>query len=431
MGSAPAGTGRSRLDSIDLLRGLVMVIMALDHTRGYFLNALGVNPVDLTQTNPALFLTRWITHYCAPTFVFLAGTGAFLYGSHGNTKRQLSWFLFSRGVWLVLLDLTVIHWAWSFNFDYHELGGGIIWVIGAAMVVMAGLVYLPTSAVTTLGIALVAFHNLADGKNAEAMHLPNWLWTIFHINGKFELPASIFAPDWLPEHLQIAKFGSAYALLPWLGVMASGYGLGAIFLSDRATRRRELLGLGIALTLLFVALRFSNAYGDPVPVPEKPTQEIKPGTQPGPWSKQDTTTNTVLSFINCQKYPPSLLYVLMTIGPGIILLALFDRDTGPIGRFFVVFGRVPLFFYLLHIPLIHGLAALLDYERFGRTVLLSNGQVFQNKHPEADWYTSVGYGVSLPLVYAIWIGIILILYPLCWWFAGVKRRHREGWLSYL
>jgi len=263
------------------------------------------------------------------------------------------------------------------------------------------------------------------------MHVPHWLWTIFHINGKFELPSRIFAPDWLPEHLQITKFGSAYALLPWLGVMASGYGLGAIFLSDRPTRRRELLGLGIALTLLFVGLRYSNVYGDPVPVPEKPTQEIKPGTQPGPWAEQETTTNTVLSFINCQKYPPSLLYVLMTIGPGIIFLALFDYDTGPIGRFFVVFGRVPLLFYLLHIPLIHGLAALLDYERFGRTVLLSNGQVFQNSDPAANWYTTEGYGVSLPWVYAIWAGVILILYPICWWWAGVKRRHREGLLSYL
>jgi uncharacterized membrane protein len=417
--------GRGRLDSIDLLRGVVMVIMALDHVRGHFSNALGVDPVDLDHSTPGLFLTRWITHYCAPTFIFLAGVAAFLYGSHGKTKRQLSWFLLTRGLWLALLEITLIRWSWNFNFDYYESGAGVMWAIGWSMVILSGLVYLPTSAVATIGIAIIALHNLFDVKTAEAMHLPDWLWSILHRADKFYM-ASGLSVSKFPEELAMARFQSGYAVLPWAGVMAAGYGLGAIFLLDQQTRRRQLLGLGIVLTLLFVGLRYSNIYGDPPTVFDKPQPKLRAEAFPGPWSEQPDRARTVLSFLNCTKYPPSLMFLLMTLGPAIIALGLFDRTAGPIGRFFITYGRVPMFFYLLHLPLIHALAAYADYYRFGRTAVWSNGSgVMQPDDP-----ASQGYGFELPMLYLIWAGVVLFLFPFCWWYAGFKRRHRWAWLSY-
>lgn len=404
---------RQRLDSIDLLRGLVMVIMALDHVRDYFSHSFFTNPpTDPTDlSNPAvttsLFLTRWVTHYCAPTFVFLAGTGAFLAGTRGKSTKDLSWFLLTRGLWLVLLEITVVRLGWNFNLDYsYEFGGGVIWVIGWSMAILSVLVFLPTSAVAVLGIALLAYHNLLDGRSAEDVHLPPWLWVLLHSPNQFTVFESFQIGS---VTIPTIKFGSAYSLLPWLGVMAAGYGFGALFLLDRGQRRKQLLGLGLAMTFVFLVLRYANGYGDS-----------------RPWSVQTEPWRTVLSFLNCQKYPPSVLFVLMTLGPAITALGLFDRDWGAVAKFFITFGRVPLFYYLLHISLIHGLAVGIDYWRYG----------YSPYWGEAPWplrrdTLPPDYGFDLPTVYLIWIGVVLFLYPLCWWFAGVKARRRDGWLSYL
>ncbi|HLJ93653.1 MAG TPA: heparan-alpha-glucosaminide N-acetyltransferase domain-containing protein [Gemmataceae bacterium] len=404
------GSARPRLDSIDLLRGVVMVIMALDHVRDYFSHSLytdpPVDPTDLSRTTMALFLTRWVTHFCAPTFVFLAGTGAFLAGTRGKSKSELSWFLLTRGLWLVFLDLSLFRWEWTFNLDYFHEFGGVIWVIGWSMAILSALVFLPTSAVAVFGIGLIAYHNLLDGKTAAEVGLPEWLWMILHSPGQFTvLPSFQLGSFTIPE----IQFITAYSLLPWLGVLTAGYSFGAMFLLDAETRRKQLLGLGLALTALFIVVRFTNGYGDS-----------------RPWSPQNDLPFTVLSFLNCQKYPPSVLYVLMTLGPAIAALALFEREWGAIGRFFVVFGRVPLFYYMLHIPLIHGLMVAVDYARYGFSPYSAEGPwSLTRDHLPPD------YGVDLATVYGIWVGVVLLLFPLCWWFAEIKRRRRGGWLSYL
>jgi uncharacterized membrane protein len=418
--AAPA-SGNRRLDSIDLLRGLIMVIMALDHVREHWHHdslvaahpALGpdpINPVNLDEASGWLFLTRWVTHFCAPTFVFLAGTGAFLFGSRGRTRVQLAWFLLSRGLWLMLADLTLSRLGWAFYLWGQDpqgtwaLSGGIIWVIGAAMVLLAGLVFLPTSAVAAFGVAVIAFHNLLDGKSAADMHLPEWVWGILHDPRGGEVVARV-------------SFATGYGLLPCLGIMAAGYGLGAVYLLEPGTRQRQLLGLGLVLTALFVVLRFSNLYGDSA----SPQASL-----PGPWSQREPWYFTVYSFLNCQKYPVSLLFTLMTLGPSITLLGLFEWARGPVARFFVLFGRVPLFFYLLHVPLIHGLAVGFDYLRFGWSPMAKDGcwSVAASQPPPE-------YGVSLPVVYLVWAMVVLLLYPPCWWFAGIKQRYRWVCLSYL
>src|ERR1043165_3800080 len=240
----------SSLDSVDLLCGFVMVLMALDHTRGFF-SSVTFYPLDLDKTNVALFLTRWITHFCAPTFVFLAGTGAFLSTTRGKTTRELSWFLFTRGLWLVFLEVTVIRWSgWTFSFDWHSIGIGVIWAIGWSMVVLAALVYLPLWAITGFGLLMIVTHNALDGIDPTHLGAGEGLWRILHGGGTFQL-----APGY--------NFGAGYPLIPWIGVMATGYGFGTLLLREPAQRRRWIFGLGAGLTLLFVLVRFSNVYGDP------------------------------------------------------------------------------------------------------------------------------------------------------------------------
>ena len=306
--------GSSRLYSVDMLRGLVMVIMALDHVRDFFSNAYSFNPTDLTQTNAALFFTRWVTHFCAPVFVFLAGTGAFLSTSRGKTKKHLAGFLLSRGLWLVFLDLFFVHtFGWWFNVDYHLLYGDVLWAMGWSMVVMAGLVFLPIWSITAVGIAMVTLHNIFDGVRADSLGSFRWLWAILHSGDMLEtLPGVHFIPG--------------YPLVPWIGVMAAGYGFGTLMLHAQDKRRKVLLVLGIGLTVAFIVIRATNLYGDP-----------------HTWSVQQTSLFTFLSFINCEKYPPSLLYLLMTLGPAITALALFERIRNSISRPFVTLGRVPLF----------------------------------------------------------------------------------------
>jgi uncharacterized membrane protein len=409
--AAPAATAPARLEAVDLLRGVVIMLMALDHVRDFFTDRLTLDPTDLSRTTEALFLTRWVTHFCAPTFIFLAGVGAFLSTTRGKSKHELAWFLLTRGLWLVFLELTVIRASWWFNWDPLHHGVGVFWPIGWSMVALAGLVFLPTSAVTTFGVVMIAYHNLLDGRTAEQVRLPAWLWVILHQPGEAPVVGSI-------------TFGTSYCLVPWMGVMAAGYGFGSLLLLEPRVRRKQLFGLGAALTVAFILLRAANVYGDP-----------------RPWAQQSDALFTLFSFLNCTKYPPSLLYLLMTLGPAILALAFFDRPPSPyplpqdggegrvrgaLARPIITFGRVPLFFYLLHIPLIHGGAVLLDYLRFHESPL-ANGGPWDVK-PDA---VPSNYGLSLPMVYLVWVGVLVLLYPACRWFAEVKRRRRDAWLSYL
>jgi uncharacterized membrane protein len=389
----------SRLDVIDLVRGLVMVIMALDHVRDFFAPA-GFDPTDLSRTTAAWFFTRWISHYCAPVFVFLAGTGAFLYGCRGRTKSEVAAFLFTRGLWLVFLELTLVNLGWSFNFQYQFVLLQVIWVIGWSMVTLSALIFLPTWLVAALGLLLIGGHNYFAGARGEELIPIRWLRAFLLSGDQFQIEV----PGW-----HVVRVVLAYPLLPWLGVMCAGYGFGALWLLPPKRRRPLIAGLGVAATLLFLVLRYLNGYGDLFR-----------------WSEQSSNLFTFLSFINCWKYPPSLLFVLMTLGPAMIVLALFDRPTGPVSGWFVLFGRVPLFYYLLHVPLIHIVAIICANDRYGETAFLLKNPLFFDRQAMPS-----GYGYGLPIIYMVWIGIVLALHPACEWFAYVKRRWPTWWLSYL
>jgi uncharacterized membrane protein len=376
-----------------------MVIMALDHTRDFFSKDLAFDPSDLDKTFPALFLTRWITHYCAPVFIFLAGTGAFLSAARGKSTGELSWFLLTRGLWLVLLELTWVRClGWQFNFDFHFAMGIVIWAIGWSMVALAALVFLPLRWVTTAGILMIASHNLFDYVGPEGLGSLGWFWRILHSGGMI-VPAGGY------------RFAVGYPLIPWIGVMAAGYGFGSLLLREPVERRKWLFGLGALLTALFVLLRALNFYGDP-----------------DPWSPQRNALFTLFSFLNCHKYPPSLLYLLMTLGPALLALSVLDRGTPRWLKPVLVFGRVPLFYYLVHLPLIHGLAVLASYLHYGQA-----NWWFGNppEGPNSPSLRPSDYGYGLPIVYLVWLGVVLALYPVCRWFAEVKRRRRDPWLSYL
>ena len=386
----PAVDKPGRLDSVDILRGLVMVLMALDHVRDYFSNAQ-FDPLDLSETSAPLFLTRWITHFCAPVFVFLAGTGAFLSGARGKTTAQLSRFLLTRGLWLVVLEMTVIRVAWQFNINFRIFHGQVIWAIGWSMVALAGLIYLPRKVIAVFGIGMIVLHNLLDPVSPEAWGSLDWLWKIIHV----------------PEAIILGErslFNPLYTLIPWVGVMATGYVFGQVLLLEKKKRQRTLTWLGLGLTAAFVVLRLTNLYGDPVV-----------------WSEQESPLFTFLSFINTQKYPASLLFLLMTLGPSIALLPLLERNLGKAGKVLAVYGRVPLFYYVLHLYFIHALAVAAGLlQGFPLKRLLVGHWVFPKK-----------YGFDLPVVYGVWGMVVAILYPACSWFAGLKQRSRSRWLSYL
>ena len=320
-----------RVDAIDALRGAVMVLMVLDHTRDYFGNS-AINPLDLTQASPALFLTRWVTHFCAPVFAFLAGTGAYLAGSRGRSRGDLAAFLATRGLWLIFLELTVVRLGLFFDPLFAPVFLTVLWSIGASFLVLAGLVFLPSRMVGALGVLLIATHGLAGGFSSGS-----------------ETPAALQAagvlllrPGFLPLTGDVNLL-VAYPLLPWLGVVAAGYGFGEVIRLEPGRRRRVMGITGVAMIAAFLILRAWGVYGEPKP-----------------WARQETPLLTVLSFINCTKQPPSLLYVLMTLGPAIAALSVIDRVGihGKLGRAVVTLGRVPLFYYLLQWYVIHGLAVL-------------------------------------------------------------------------
>ena len=371
---------RGRIASIDILRGLVIALMALDHTRDFFTSD-NFNPRDVTE--PALFLTRWTTHLCAPTFVLLAGLSAFLYG-RDRPADELQRFLVTRGLWLILIEFTLVSFAWTFELRYPlDLFAGVIWVIGASMICLAALTYLPLVAIAIVAIALIVGHNLFDGIPAEDFGVASALWRILHDPGRIDLGGgnSVYA---------------LYSLIPWAGVMATGYALGSVMSLAPEKRQRVLFFLGAAITLGFVLLRATNVYGDPEP-----------------WKIGSTPLQTVLSFINCEKYPPSLLFLMMTLGPALMLLAAFERVRGRFAQWLSTYGEVPFFFYVVHLYVLHGLAVAVGFMTAGVVV----------PRPELSF--------GLPTVYAIWLGVLLLLYPLCLWFAKVKARQSEWWWRYL
>lgn len=379
-----------RLPGIDRLRGLVILLMALDHVRDFFnADALYFAPTDLARTYPALFLTRFVTHYCAPTFVFLAGASAFLHGTKLDDRRALARFLITRGAWLILLDIVVVSPVWGLELGLIYLA--TLWAIGFSMIVLAGLVFVPPRAVLLTGVLILLGHNLLDPAHASAFENLAPLWTMLHEPGA--LPFGLHG--WV-----------SYPVLPWIGIMAVGYGLGHVFLEPATKRERQLTVLGLAAIALFLLLRGTNLYGDP-----------------HPWGVQANDIMTALSMLNVTKYPPSLLYALVTLGPIFLLLPAMDRLGGFIGEALATYGRVPLFIYLLHLYVARAAAIVLWLvEGFDFHQLRGFG--IQVAPPE-------GLGLSLAGTYAAWILIMAALYPACRWYAGVKQRRRDWWLSYL
>jgi uncharacterized membrane protein len=379
---SPVSAPVSRIASIDLIRGAVLILMAIDHVRVYS----GLPPGGPT---PSIFFTRWITHFCAPAFIFLAGTSAFFYG---RRHPDLSRFLLTRGLWLILLELTVIRVAWTFNFDFeHYLLAGVIWVIGWCLVLMAGLTRLPLPAVAAIGVAIIALHNAVMPELVP--HLPVWLRSILYT--AFTDPP-------------IGPLMVLYSIIPWIGVMAAGYAFGKILTLEPARSRRICYTVGLGATTLFLLLRGTNIYGDP-----------------RPWTATGEMP-AVLSFLNTTKYPASLSFLLMTLGPTIALIPLLDRARGEVARWVTVFGRVPFFYYVLHIPLIHALAIVVSWIREGAV----NPWLFAN-HPMGNPPPPEGYIWSLGLLYLVWAIALVILYFPCRWFADLKARRKDPWLSYV
>ena len=394
--SAPLST--SRIASIDILRGAVMVIMAIDHVRVF-------SGVPAGGPTPAVFFTRWITHFCAPAFIFLAGTSIFFYArKHSDASR----FLLIRGAWLILLELTVLRLSWTFNLDFaHYEMAGVLWVIGCCMIFMAALVKLPLSVSAIFGTIIIAAHNLMDSRLwqlAENLNASKFsgLWKILYF-GFYAGPVRFGADG--PNLIVL------YSLIPWIGVMAVGYAFGKILTLEPTRRNQICLFLGLGATALFLILRGFNLYGDP-----------RPWSHPSP----EHPMPAFLSFLNCTKYPASLNFLLMTLGPTIALIPLLESASGPLSRALTTFGRVPFFFYVLHIPLIHTLALIVSKLRLGYV----SPWLFAN-HPMGNPEPPDGYTWSLPLLYAVWAITIAILYFACRWFANLKSSRNDWWLKYL
>lgn len=386
---------RERIDVVDVVRGIIMILMALDHTRDYFGNA-AASPTNLATTTAALFFTRWVTHFCAPTFFLLTGTGAFLSRRRRSTG-DLSRFLVTRGLWLIVLELTVARFLWQFNVDYQVTLLNVLWALGWAMIVLGALVHLPVRAIAAFGVVLIAAHNLFDRVQAAALGALAPLWTFLHVPG-FLVPG--------PPHTVFV----VYPIIPWIGVSAVGYALGALWVLPAERRRAILLRLGVGSIVTFLVLRGFNIYGDPAP-----------------WTPQPTAAMTLVSFLNLNKYPPSLLFLLLTLGPVLLLLRALDGRTPAVLRRAQIIGKVPMFYYLMHVLLLHLVAVAASVARFGTAAPAVES-------PTLDRFPMTqlpGWPVSLPIVYLVWIGVVLALYPFCRWYAGVKRRSGNPWLSYL
>ena len=398
--TAPSiGNRPRRIASIDLLRGVVMIIMALDHSRDYFnRDAYLFDPTDMTHTYPTLFFTRWITHFCAPIFMFLAGTSAFLYGLKKGRKAE-SFFLLTRGIWLIFIELFVVTVGWTFNVHFTFYILQVIWAFGVSMIILSALIHLPRNGQLAVAVVLLAGHNLLDGIHIAGNGLEAVGFSFLHEFHAFSYPNFSFV--------------IGYPILPWVGLITFGHYLGRLYAPDIEPDRRKkiLLRLGLAFIAGFLLIRVINHYGDP-----------------NPWSSQKNAIYTLMSFFNVTKYPPSLLYIGMTIGPALLFLAYTEKPLNPLTEKISVFGRVPFFYYLIHIYLLHALAIIAS---------MSQGHPASQMTGLTNWVTAnpqlKGYGFGLPVVYAMWIIVVIALYPLCKRFDSYKRQHQaeKPWLSYL
>jgi uncharacterized membrane protein len=389
----------SRIESIDLLRGIVMIIMALDHTRDYFnRSAYLFDPTDLQHTTAALFLTRWITHFCAPVFMLLSGISAWLYGRK-NGRAAVSFFLLTRGIWLIVVELFIVTLGWTFNLHYGIFILQVIWAFGISMIVLSGLVYAGRGVLLAIALLLIGAHDLLDGIHVGGNGLAAVLFAFLHTQQGFS-----FGP---------VNFFVGYPILPWIGLITLGYWLGELYDPnyDPALRRRSLRRLGWGAILLFIVIRAFDGYGDP-----------------SHWSVQHNFVYTILSYINVSKYPPSLLYILLTIGPALLFLSAAERPLNAITRPLAVIGRVPMFYYLIHIYFLHALAVAAAAVSGFPAAAMVNLTNWVTANPQLK-----GYGFGLGVVYAVWIGTVIVLYPLCRWFDQYKRSHaaQQKWLSYL
>src|SRR6516225_6159544 len=401
MGHLPATTAARRLETIDAVRGAVMILMALDHVRDFtHRGAMSYLPTDLNMTTPAVFLTRWVTHVCAPTFMLLAGVGAFLWLHGGRSRLQLSTFLVTRGLWLAAVELTAMRLAYNFDLSpQHPVLLGVLWALGLCMIGLALLIWLPVRVLGVLSVAVIALHNCLDGLNAAQFGPAAWAWNLLHQPGAFPLAG--------------ATIIVGYPLAPWVAVMALGFCLGPLFLNERAVRRRRLTIIGAATTLAFLVIRALNGYGDPQP-----------------WAMQHSPIYTVLSFLNTIKYPPSVDFLLMTLGPSLLALAWFDRPGLKPSNPLVVFGRVPLFYFVVHFYAAHAAAALLALAQYGTRALAFIFQPVPSMGGPPELFPAL-FGYDLWVVYLVWALIVLALYPACRWFAAIKAKQHDWWLSYL
>ncbi len=394
--NTPAQT-KSRIQSIDLLRGLVMVIMALDHCRDFlhFDSVNGADPLDFKTTSTGLFLTRWITHYCAPIFVFLAGTSIY-FVSKRRSLKAVSGFLITRGLWLIVLEVTIIYYGWVGNLNFAFVGLFVIWALGCGMLFMAGLVHLPKNILLVLGILLVFGHNLLDRFDGQVTETAGgFLWSVFHVPHVFSIDSA--------HNLFIG-----YPLLPWIGIMILGYVFGQLYNAEISfeKRRKTLIQLGLGSIGLFILLRSGNFYGDA-----------------HHWQTQSTGIFSLLSFVDTTKYPPSLLYALMTIGPAFLFLAFAESWKNKFLDAITVFGRVPFFYYILHIYLIHAVALV---------VFIASGYSLSNLDPTALFGGfPKGFGVPLWAVYILWAAVVVALYFPCRWYNKYKSSKGHWWLSYV
>lgn len=379
----------SRLNSIDLLRGIVLVLMVLDHTRDFF----HASPQDPSaSSDPYVFFARWITHFCAPVFMLLTGIGAYLYGSKVQSNSKLSCFLATRGLWLIFAELVIVRFAWMFNFDFSYFLIQVIFAIGGSMIALAGMVFVPRWAIGLMSFVMIFGHNMLDNVSAESFSPYEYLWNFVH------------APS-IVNFGQNIKVHVLYPLVPWIGVVALGYFIGPLYQASQKIRVKILVSTGIIVTAGFFILRLTNLYGNPMI-----------------WEPKDSLISTAISFLNVEKYPPSLLFLMMTLGPSMIFLAYAEHAKGWAVNFFVTFGRVPFFFYITHLLAVHALAVVYaKYTGIGLDWLF--GPITANK-PDA-------YGIDVLYLFPISCLVIATLYPLCKWFGNLKRNRNDWWLSYL
>jgi uncharacterized membrane protein len=380
---------RERIDSVDIVRGGIMVLMALDHVRDFVTNQR-FQPEDLSRASVGLFATRWVTHFCAPGFFLLAGLGIGLAMLRGKSPAEMSRYLAVRGVWLMILEVTLSDFGWAFDFPTLPVFTVVIWTLGLSMIFMALLVRLPRAAVLTISLALIALHNLFDAVQPAQFGAWGWIWNVLHVPG-FLIPGKLL---------------STYPLIPWVGVMGAGYALASVYSWDAGRRRAFLVWTGVAATALFVALRATHSYGNTIP-----------------WTPQRTPELTAAAFFNVRKYPPSLQFLLMTLGPTLVALSLVESARGRIANWITTYGRVPLFYYMGHIYLAHVIAIVLAAIQVGGlhriNILTGTDQL------------PAGFGVGLPGVYLTWILVVALMYFPCRWFAKLRATRSDWWLSYL